>query len=125
MDETVSPIVLLQEFLHNAERMITMDAQSVSDYKGLTLELKSWVEQLEQQAVELNQDNADQGEPKQLNDAEIQELTELKAEKVSLLGSIEEKDAQLLKMLTQLRRIQFSIDAMDPSVYQRPMKPRQ
>lgn len=125
MDESVSPIVLLQEFIRNAERMVTMDPQSVSEYRGLALQLKSWVEQLEAHASDINQDISAQNQPRQLTDVEKQEVDSLKAEKASLLSSIEEKDAQLLKMLTQLRRIQFSIDAMDPSVYQRPMKPRQ
>lgn len=125
MDESVSPIVLLQEFIRNAERMVTMDPQSVSEYRGLALQLKGWVEQLELHASGINQDNSTQSQPRQLSDVEKQEVEALKAEKASLLSSIEEKDAQLLKMLTQLRRIQFSIDAMDPSVYQRPMKPRQ
>lgn len=124
MDETVSPIILLQEFMRNAERMITMDAQSVAEYKGLALELKGWVEQLEHHAKHLKQAETNTNTSQQLSDSEQQELAALKVEKSSLLTSIEEKDAQLLKLLTQLRRVQFSIDAMDPSVYQRPTRPK-
>lgn len=122
MEENDTPVGVLHKFLSNVEQMITMEPQAIEEYKPTVLKLKDWITYLQQQGEALNAKKATQQASTKLTDAEQQELASLKSEKAALLRDIENHDAQLLQLLYQLRRLQFSMDSMDPTAYQRPTK---
>jgi septal ring factor EnvC (AmiA/AmiB activator) len=124
MAENDHPVLLLHKFLANAERMLHLEPQSLADYKTQILALKSSIQAVEQHATQLEASNSSQDRPATLSHAEEQELRSLKEEKEQLVNGIGDMDAQLLKLLDQLRRLQFSLDGMDASAYQRPSKPK-
>lgn len=122
MEENDTPIGVLHKFLENVERMINMEPQGIEEYKPMMLKLKDWILYLQQQALKLNTSQSTQRSTAKLSEAEEQELAALKSEKAALMRDIEIQDAQLLQLLYQLRRLQFSMDGMDPTAYQRPTK---
>jgi DNA topoisomerase IA len=124
METHDSPITVLHQLLANMDQMMSMDSQSLSEYKGLMLQLKGWVETLQRQASSIQDSSSTQQSGDKLSAAEQLELASLRAEKATLQSAMDVQDAKLLKLLAQLRRLQFSIDGMNASVYQRPVKPK-
>lgn len=125
MAENDHPILLLHKFLNNTEQMLYLEPKSLAEYKPLILQLKSSILTLQQQARNLNQQKDTTHHTHNRSSEEEHEILALKAEKEHLINSIENTDTELLKLLDQLRRLQFSLDAMDASAYQRPTKPKQ
>jgi len=120
MEESDTPIGVLHKFLENVERMINMEPQGIEEYKPKMLKLKDWILYLQQQASNVKASQQTQRSSQKLAESEEQELTALKSERAALMRDVESQDAQLLQLLYQLRRLQFSMDGMDPTVYQRP-----
>lgn len=118
------PLIVLHQLLGSIEHMLSLDSLSASDYKADMLALKQHVLALQQEAAAIESQKQQAPTSSKMSEAELQELSQLRSYKATLERKMNDQDEQLLKLLSQLRRLQFSIDSMDPTAYQRPIKPK-
>src|SRR5207253_2775675 len=100
MEAEDNPIATLHKLLANMDQMMTMDSQSLAEYKGIMLQLKGWVETLQRHASSIQGPSPATNANAHLSAAEQQELASLKLEKATLQNTIDLQDAKLLKMLS-------------------------
>ena len=124
-EEQLGPIDTLHKLLDSLESLLLLDSHSLMEYKPLMLKVKAWLQILQSSQSSFSA-TAHASSTRSTTVTYLNNLTpeqnieyeQLKAEKANLQSQLEELDSQLFALLSQLKRLQFTIDCVDPTSYQ-------